>query len=94
MGKKNKFNESDDGLFSKRLCNSIADHLESYLDTIDNLFIHEGKTKEEMDKAKKIIRKAIKHLRAGEYEKVFNYFTRIYADMLCRCGEFYKVNEW
>lgn len=50
----------------------IADHLEEYSDKINSLFILEGKSEEEVKEARKEVKKAIKNLREGHPEKVFN----------------------
>ena len=52
--------------------NKIADQLEAYLDAVDNLIIIEGKDVDEIKKAKKKVKKAIKNLREGKPEKVFD----------------------
>ena len=73
MGKKNKNTDYESGgMYDQKRNNIIADHLEAYVDSIDNLFILEGKEESDIKEAKKIIRKACKNLREGKPEKVFN----------------------
>ena len=76
MGKKKHKDRYDDydneGMYNQELLNQIADHLEAYIDAAENLFIFEGKSKEIIEEAIKVIKKAIKYLRAGRPDKVFN----------------------
>lgn len=51
---------------------AIASDLERYLDICDKVIIYTNKTKDEIKEAKKIIKKAIKALRNGNYEKVYD----------------------
>ena len=61
-----------EGMYDQERNNEIADHLDAYIDAIDNLIIIEGKDTDEIKKAKKKIRKAAKNLRDGKPEKVFD----------------------
>ena len=71
-GSGNMAKHYEDGMYDQERNNEIADHLEAYLDAIDNLIIIEGKNIDEIKKAKKKVRKAIKNLREGKPEKVFD----------------------
>lgn len=64
------YNDSD--MYDQEKNDKIADQLESYLDAIDNLIIIEGKNIDDIKKAKKKVKKAIKNLREGKPEKVFD----------------------
>jgi len=59
-------------IITKKKANEIADILENYVALFDNLFILESVTKEDAKKAKKNIKKAVKDLREGKIEKVFD----------------------
>ena len=59
-------------MYDQEQNNKIADQLEAYLDAVDNLIIIEGKDVDEIKKAKKKVKKAIKNLREGKPEKVFD----------------------
>lgn len=77
MGKKKKKHKKHYGDYSSSMYDQernekLADHLEEYANTIDSLFILEGKSVEEVEDAFKIIRKACKDLRDGKPEKVFD----------------------
>ena len=61
-----------EGMYDQERNNEIADHLDEYVDAVDNLIIIEGKDSDEIKKAKKKIRKAAKNLRDGKPEKVFD----------------------
>ena len=87
MGKKKKKNINSGRRggcpISQKQLNLIADHLESYVDGIDNLFILEGKEEGEVEKSEKRILKACKYLRAGEWEKVIDKekYYEVYGDL-------------
>ena len=76
MGKKKKKKKSEymdgGGIYNQKRNNEIADHLEAYIDAVQNLFILEGKKEEDVEEAIKVIKKAIKNLREGKPEKVFD----------------------
>ena len=73
MGKKKKKKiSSGSGMYDQERNKEIADHLEAYIDAVDSLFILEGKSEEEIKKARKIVKKAIKNLREGKPEKVYD----------------------
>lgn len=77
MGKKKKKKQQDfymdgDGIFNQSRNNEIADHLEAYIDAVENLFILEGKKESDVKASIKIIKKACKDLREGRPEKVFD----------------------
>jgi len=74
MSKKHNdyYDSSGIGLYDQERNNEIADHLEAYVDTVLSLFIIEGKKVKEVDEAIEVVRKAIKNLRNGKPEKVFN----------------------
>ena len=59
-------------MYDQEQNDKIADQLEAYLDAVDNLIIIEGKDVDEIKKAKKKVKKAIKNLREGKPEKVFD----------------------
>lgn len=63
----------DDLDYSKEECKKIADQLEEYLDTVSTLVIINDKPKKKVKEARKVVKKAIKNLREGHPEKVFNY---------------------
>lgn len=76
MGKKkNKYNNyyaDRDGMYNQTRNNEIADHLEAYVEAVENLFILEGKKESDVNEAIKVVRKACKNLREGKPEKVFD----------------------
>jgi hypothetical protein len=75
MSKQNGYDEyysGEDSMYNQTRNNEIADHLEAYVDDVTNLFILDGKSKDEVDKAVKTVRKAVKDLRKGHPEKVFD----------------------
>lgn len=75
MGKKKKKQNSfidREGMYNQTRNNEIADHLEAYVDAVENLFILEGKKESEVEEAVKTVRKACKNLREGKPEKVFD----------------------
>lgn len=83
MGKKKKKREfymDGDGMYNQSRNNEIADHLDAYVDAVENLFILEGKKESDVKDAVKIIRKAAKNLREGKPEKVFD--EERYNDLL------------
>ena len=59
-------------MYDKARNEQLADHLENYVESITSLFILEGSDADEIKKAKKVIKKAVKNLRNGHPEKVFN----------------------
>ena len=59
-------------MYDKARNEQLADHLENYVESITSLFILEGSDADEIKKAKKIIKKAVKNLRNRHPEKVFN----------------------
>lgn len=71
---KHSFDPSDydEGMYSQERNNEVADHLESYVEAITTLFILEGKDAEEVENACKVIKKAVKNLRNGKPEKVYD----------------------
>lgn len=66
MGKKKS------GIYDQKRNEKIADNLEAYKDAIENLLIIEGRSVKKINKATKVIEKAIKNLRDGKPEKVFD----------------------
>lgn len=75
MGKKKKKGDNyfdGDGMYNQSRNNEIADHLEAYVDAVENLFILEGKKESDVKDAIKTVRKACKNLREGKPEKVFD----------------------
>jgi hypothetical protein len=73
MGKKKKKpkHSYNQGYDQKEL-NRIADSLEEYVDHFDTFIIRDGLDEEKYKKAIKTIRKAIKNLRAGNGDDVFD----------------------
>lgn len=61
----------------------IAEHLMAYVDSIENLFILEGKEENEVKDAIKVVKKACKNLIDGKPEKVFNEerFEEIFGEL-------------
>lgn len=59
--------------YDKKECKRIANNLETYLDTINTFVIINDKPKKEVKAAMKVVRKAIKDLREGRPDKVFNH---------------------
>ena len=73
MGKKNKKRiYSGSGMYDQKRNEVIAEHLLAYVDSIENLFILEGKEESEIEDAIKVVTKACKNLIEGKPEKVFN----------------------
>lgn len=75
MGKKKKKENGyfdGEGMYNQTRNNEIADHLEAYVDAVENLFIIEGKKESDIKDAIKVVRKACKNLREGKPEKVFD----------------------
>ena len=76
MGKKKKKKNTGyterGGMYNQKRNNEIADHLEAYVDAVQNLFILEGKKEEDVENAIKVVTKAIKNLREGRPDKVFD----------------------
>ena len=71
--KRNTFiDEGGSGIYDQARNNEIADHLEAYVDAVENLFILEGKKESDVKEAIKIVKKACKNLREGKPEKVFD----------------------
>ena len=52
--------------------NKVADELEAYIDEVRSLLILEDKKKKDVKKSVKIVKEAIKNLRKGKPEKVYN----------------------
>ena len=59
--------------YDKHECKKIADQLEEYIDTISTLVIINDKPKKKVKKAIKTVRNAIKDLREGRPDEVFNH---------------------
>jgi len=80
MGKKNKKNKKhfDQGYDQNEL-NRDADSLEEYLELFDAYIIRDGIDEKEYKKAIKTIRKAIKDMRAGNGDAVYD--TERYQEM-------------
>ncbi len=83
MGKKkNKSKYSYNQGYDQNELNKIADSLEEYVDHFDTFIIRDGLDEDKYKKAVKIIRKAIKNLRAGNGDDVFD--TERYREMIER----------
>ena len=84
MGKKKNKNTgfNGEGMYNQERNNMVADHLEDYLDAIQNLFILEGRKESEVKDAIKTVKKAIKNLREGRPEKVYDEerFDELFED--------------
>ena len=72
MGKKKKKRSGGTGMYDQKRNEQIADHLENYINDIQSLFILEGKSEKDVNDAIKVVKKAIKNLRDGKPEKVFD----------------------
>lgn len=72
MGKKSRRRYLESG-YDEEECKKIADQLEDYIDTVKTLVIINDKSKKKVKKSIKVIEKAIKDLREGRPEEVFNY---------------------
>ena len=70
--KKHNNHRVGDELYNEQRNNMVADTLEKYIDVINQFCILEGKNKDEVKKANKKIKKAIKNLRENKPEKVYN----------------------
>ena len=83
MGKKKKY-YGNDGMYDQKRNETIADHLLAYIDSVENLFILEGKDEDDIKEAIKVVRKACKHLKEGKPEKVYNVerFEEVYGDSM------------
>ena len=77
-------------IYNQAKNDEIANQLEEYIDVIDKFIILEGKSIESVKKAKKTVKKAIKNLREGHPEKVYN--MERYEEYLN--GEFNEDDEW
>lgn len=64
--------KSDKMKYDKKLMDRMADDLENYLEIVDKYIIIEGLSPEDYKKARKKVKKLIKHLRKGEGDKVFD----------------------
>ena len=82
MGKKKKKNKVYNQGYDQKEMNMIADSLEMYLDHFDTFIIRDGLDEEKYKKAVKTIKKAIKNLRAGNGDDVFDH--RRYEEMMLR----------
>lgn len=75
MGKKKKIKErikDMDPMYDHEINLKVADSLERYVNLISSLIIVQGRSKELIDDSKDEIKKAIKNLREGKPEKVFD----------------------
>ena len=76
--KKNKnqysdfYDEYGNLLLPAQTIQSYADQLDEYITTVSDLLIIEGRSEEEVRRSIKVVRKAIKNLRDGKYDKVFD----------------------
>lgn len=59
--------------YSKAICKQSADQLEEYIDAVETIIIINDKPKKKVKKAIKVVKKAIKDLREGRPEEVFNH---------------------
>ena len=75
MGKKKKREEriaNMDPMYSQEINEKIADSFEAYCSAIKNFIIVEGRSKKDIDDSITVIKKAVKDLRNGKPEKVFD----------------------
>lgn len=72
MGKKEKKYLKEHGGYDKEISYKIADQLENYLNIEETMVIINDKSTKSIKKAKKVIKQAIKDLRNGREEEVFN----------------------
>lgn len=73
---------NSDEMYNQERNDQIAQGLEDYIDTVQNLCILEGRNEEEIENAIKHVKKAIKNLRKGHPEKVFDeerFYEYIYS---------------
>lgn len=72
MGKKKKTKKYQSHDYDQKELETIADCLEEYLYLFDTFIIREGTNEDEYKKAVKTIKKAIKNLREGNGDAVFD----------------------
>lgn len=82
MGKKKKKKCSYHQGYDQKELDAIADSLSEYVEHFDTFIIRDGLDEEKYKKSVKIIRKAIKNLREGNGDAVFD--RERYAEMLER----------
>lgn len=78
-----KYKFTGDEMYNQDRNERIANSLEEYLDVVTNLCIITGKKKKDVKKAKKVVKQAIKDLRNGHPERVFDegrFYDYIYGD--------------
>lgn len=73
------------GLYSKAKAERDAQRLEDFANIAENYIIYEGISAEQKEKEIKILRKAAKRLRKGQYDKVYDRNGYI-EDMEARKG--------
>lgn len=69
MAKKYDF---DDSIYDQKTNEEVADSLEKYCEEVKRFIIPDGRSAETVKKSMKKVKKAIKHLREGRPEKVFD----------------------
>lgn len=62
----------NEGIYNEERNKRIADQLDAYVDAVENLLIIDGVNVDEIEEAKKTVRKMTKRLRNGKPEKVFD----------------------
>jgi uncharacterized protein YheU (UPF0270 family) len=85
MGKKKKKKNDNKHYvqgYDQKVLDRIADSLEEYINLFDQFIIRDGTDEKEYKKAMKIIRKAIKNLREGNGDEVFD--SERYQEMMER----------
>lgn len=83
MGKKKKkMKKYQSRDYDQKELDNIADCLEEYLYLFDTFIIREGTDEDEYKKAVKVVKKAIKRLREGDGDAVFD--TNRYEEMMER----------
>ena len=78
-------------MYDSKRNNELADNLENYVDTITSLFILDWMDVDKIKKAKKVVKKAVKNLRNGHPEKVFN--EERFEDFIINGREFYEDDD-
>jgi len=61
-----------DNNYDHNVSKKIADNLEQYLNSVNTYIIIEGKSVKKIDKANEVVKQAIKDLRKGREDKVFD----------------------
>lgn len=65
-------NEDIDEIVGRETMKKLADELETFLDENENMIIIDGKKVKDVKEARETARKAVKRIRKGKYDKVFD----------------------